>query len=372
MKLTIVKYPHPALRHQSKPLTSIDNDARRQAATPRAARAMSRARSRVWRDRRRADRRRGVRRGVEPARAPCGGRAWRARRRDRARLRRSTVPGARLGERAGDRHRPGPGRRRRDARRDPGRHPARRRRAGRLHADRRTARPRRRIADGSSTRIRRCCPRSRAPMRSATPSPTAWRSPAARSISSTRLWTAARSSPRRRSRSSLPTTPRRSTTGSARSSTGCCRAPWRCCWPVRSRSIGRRGTIDLARADARVPVPRRALLSVSDKTGLVGSRPWAGRARVRARVHRRDGACTARGGPAGDRRRGRDRQPGDARRPGQDPASARPRRDPRRPSAGRASAGAPGRGDRPVRARRRQPLPVRGRASSAPASPSTS
>ncbi len=31
---------------------------------------------------------------------------------------------------------------------------------------------------------------------------------------------------------------------------------------------GRHTTIDLARADARVPVPRRALLSVSDKTGL--------------------------------------------------------------------------------------------------------
>ena len=32
---------------------------------------------------------------------------------------------------------------------------------------------------------------------------------------------------------------------------------------------GRHVTLDLARADARVPVPRRALLSVSDKTGLV-------------------------------------------------------------------------------------------------------
>ena len=32
---------------------------------------------------------------------------------------------------------------------------------------------------------------------------------------------------------------------------------------------GRRVSVDLARADARIPVPRRALLSVSDKTGLV-------------------------------------------------------------------------------------------------------
>ena len=32
---------------------------------------------------------------------------------------------------------------------------------------------------------------------------------------------------------------------------------------------GRRVTIDLERADARMPTPRRALLSVSDKTGLV-------------------------------------------------------------------------------------------------------
>ena len=36
---------------------------------------------------------------------------------------------------------------------------------------------------------------------------------------------------------------------------------------------GRRVTVDLGRADAAVPVPRRALLSVSDKTGLV---PFAG------------------------------------------------------------------------------------------------
>ena len=56
-----------------------------------------------------------------------------------------------------------------------------------------------------------------------------------------------------------------------------------------------------------LPVPRRALLSVSDKTGLVdfGARP--GRSRLRARLDRRHGASAARRRPAGDRRRRRHR-----------------------------------------------------------------
>ncbi len=51
--------------------------------------------------------------GLEPAGAPRGGGARRARRGDRPRLRRPGLPGARLGRRAGDRHRPDPRRRRR-------------------------------------------------------------------------------------------------------------------------------------------------------------------------------------------------------------------------------------------------------------------
>ena len=62
-----------------------------------------------------------------------------------------------------------------------------------------------------------------------------------------------------------------------------------------------------------------------------------------------------------DRCRGRDRVPGDARRPGQDPPPTGPRRHPGRSPAGRSPPPAPGRGDRPVRAGRRQPLSVRRR-----------
>ena len=162
---------------------------------------------------------------------------------------------------------------------------------------------------GSSTRTRRCCRRSRARTRSRTPSPRACGSPAARSTSSTRRSTAGRSSPRRPCRSCPATTPRRSTTGSGPSSTGCCRGSsrWLLAGAIAVEADGRRVALDLDRADAAVPVPRRALLSVSDKTGLVDARRGPGRARVRARLDRRHGADAARGGPAGHRRGGGDR-----------------------------------------------------------------
>ena len=58
--------------------------------------------------------------------------------------------------------------------------------------------------------------------------------------------------------------------GSRRSSTASCRGSSPCCSPApRARRRRRRVTVDLDRADARSRVPRRALLSVSDKTGLV-------------------------------------------------------------------------------------------------------
>ena len=60
------------------------------------------------------------------------------------------------------------------------------------------------------------------------------------------------------------------TSGSRPSSTGCCRTPSACSSAGRRRSTrGRHVAIDLDRADAALPTPRRALLSVSDKTGLV-------------------------------------------------------------------------------------------------------
>ena len=60
------------------------------------------------------------------------------------------------------------------------------------------------------------------------------------------------------------------TSGSAPSSIGCCRAPSGSllAGAIAVGPDGRRVTIDTAIADAAIPTPRRALLSVSDKTGL--------------------------------------------------------------------------------------------------------
>ena len=84
------------------------------------------------------------------------------------------------------------------------------------------------------------------------------------------------------------------------------------------------------------------------------------RAGLRAGLDRRHGAGAARRGPAGDRRRRGHRLPGDARRAGQDAPPAGPRRHPGRPAAAPTTARQlAAAGDRAVRARRRQPLPVR-------------
>ena len=136
---------------------------------------------------------------------------------------------------------------------------------------------------------------------------------------------------------------------------------------------GRRVDVDLERAEATLP-RRRAARSCPSRTrpasSTFGAR--ARRGRLRARLDRRHRPGAARGRPAGDGRRRGDRLPGDARRPGQDAPSAGPRRDPRRSAPGRPSPPAARRGDRPVRARRREPLPVRRRRRAARASPSTS
>ncbi len=58
-------------------------------------------------------------------------------------------------------------------------------------------------------------------------------------------------------------------TGSAPWSIGCCRVWSASSWPARSRPTGRTVTLDALRADVGTPRPRRALLSVSDKSGLV-------------------------------------------------------------------------------------------------------
>ncbi len=121
----------------------------------------------------------------------------------------------------------------------------------------------------------------------------------------------------------------------------------------------RRAAFDPVAFDAHAPTPRRALLSVSDKTGLAALGAGLVARQLRAREHRGDRPGPARGRPPGHRRRRRHGLPRDARRPREDAPPARPRRPPRRPPARRPSRGARRRRDRPVRARRRQPVPVR-------------
>ena len=127
------------------------------------------------------------------------------------------------------------------------------------------------------------------------------------------------------------------------------------------------------RADAAIPTPaaRAAVGLGQDRAGRRSRRGLVAR-RLRARVDRRHGAGAARRRPAGDRRGRRDRLPGDARRPGQDAPSADPRRAPGRSALADHRRQLLEAGDRAVRARRRQPVSVRGRRSSARASRSTS
>ena len=94
-----------------------------------------------------------------------------------------------------------------------------------------------------------------------------------------------------------------------------------------------------------------------------GPGPWPARGRGRDRVDRRLGRAHRGPRHPGDRGRRPHRLPGVPRGPGQDPAPPRARRHPRRhPQARPRRAAGRARG-RAVRARRRQPLPVRGRRS---------
>ena len=119
--------------------------------------------------------------------------------------------------------------------------------------------------------------------------------------------------------------------------------------------------IDLNRAAPRFP-------SRAGRCSRSPTRPaswtWVAaswRPRVRAGLDRRHRPRAPRGRAAGHRCRRRHGLAGDARRPGQDAPPAGPRRHPRRPPPRRPPRALARRYDRPIRARRRQPLPLRGR-----------
>ena len=305
--------------------------------------------------------------GSQPAGARRGGGSRRARRRDRARLRGPRLPGARLGGGAGDRDRRScPAATTRtlaetlaavapDARRARGL-PAHRRPGGRS--------PRSRA--GSSTSTRRCCRRSRA--LHAVRDALAARRARHRRHRPPRRRDARRRPDRRpggRSRSCPATTRRRSSSGSRPSSTGCCPRRSRRCSPGRGRSGGRVASLDRPRSTQRCPCrgarcsrsPTRPA-SPSSAPGLVArgfelvSTGGTARALREAGLPVTDVAAVT-GFPEMLDGRVKTLHPRD------------PRRPPRRPPARGPSRGARRGRDRAVRARRRQPVPVRrgGRAS---------
>ena len=108
---------------------------------------------------------------------------------------------------------------------------------------------------------------------------------------------------------------------------------------------------------------RRALISVSDKTGVADFARGLAGARGRDPLHRRHRGGAARGRDRGDRRLRVHRPGGDPRRPGEDaaPAAARGAAGAARRPRAHGDAGA--RGDRADRPGLRQPLPVRARRS---------
>ena len=147
-----------------------------------------------------------------------------------------------------------------------------------------------------------------------------------------------------------------------RRSTASCPGPSRSCWRARSRSRPAGARIDRALAADRIPVPRRALLSVSDKTGLVD----LARGLVAERFELVSTGGTARtlreaGLPVTDVAAVTGfAEMLDGRVKTLHPAihGGHPRRPPAAPTTGSQLSR---RGDRAVRAGRRQPLPVRGR-----------
>ena len=317
--------------------------------------------------------------GLEPAGAPRGRRARRARRRDRprrsptGRARRSTGRPSR-----GSTRRSCPGGDDDDARRRRSRAPAPDVvvLAGymRIVGPAVLARVRR---AGSSTPTRACCRRSPAPTRSATRSPHGVRGH--RRDRPPRRRDARRRPDRRpggRRRSSPATTRRRSTSGSRRSSIGCCRGP--SALLLAGALVGGRRARDVARRRrARRAQLSRCRAGRCCRSPTRPASPTLGRGPrrrgLRARVDRRHG-------PGAARRRA-------CRSPTSPPSPAFPEMldgrvktlhprvhagilaDRRLADHRRQLVAA---GDRPVRARRRQPLPVRGGRASGPGSRSTS
>ena len=104
---------------------------------------------------------------------------------------------------------------------------------------------------------------------------------------------------------------------------------------------------------------RRALISVSDKTGVADFAKSLAALGVEILSHRRHRGGAARGGARGDRRLRVHRPGGDPRRPGEDAAPAAARGAAGAARGPRAHGDAGARGDRADRPRLRQPLPVR-------------
>ena len=300
---------------------------------------------------------------LEPPRPGRRRRSRRARRDDRARLRRPTVPRARLGDGAGDRHRPRARWRRRRARRRPCQRPDRRCRAGGLHADRRAV---------GARRLRRPHPEhapepaAGVPGRARDPRRPAARRGRDRGHGPPRRRDARRRADRRAGGRADPARGRRGD-------------PARAIQAVEHRVLPR--VVALLVADALRPAgedgpasarrPGRRRRGRADaaprppvgvgQDGARGPRSWPRRARLGARLDRRHRPHAARRRPAGHGRGGGHGLAGDARWSGQDPAPPRPRRPPGRPTPRRPSRAVARRRDRAVRPRRRQPLPVRGR-----------
>ena len=105
---------------------------------------------------------------------------------------------------------------------------------------------------------------------------------------------------------------------------------------------------------------RRALLSVSDKTGVVEFARGLAALGVELRLHRRHGHGAARGRARGPRDRGLHRLPGDHGRARQDAASEALRRPARAARRRGAHGGGRRARDRVRRSRVREPLSVRG------------
>ena len=223
--------------------------------------------------------------------------------------------------------------------------------------------PRSASPTASSTSTRRCCRPSPASTPSSRRSPTASRSSASPSTTSTRASTPAASSPSAPSSCRTRRRPRRS---------------WQAIRPLEHELLGSGGANPLSRVGCRrVTQPgevriRRALLSVSDKTGIVDFARGLADLGVELDLHRRDGP-RARGTTASRSRLDRrpHRLPRDHGRAGQDaaPEALRgPARAPRRPGAHGRRRGAR---DRVRRPRVREPVPVRGGRRAGAARPST-